>query len=191
MDLSALSATPPRVLARRSQRLGIFTVEELDLDFGAAGQATYERLRGGPGAVMALPYDGTHFYLVSEYACGFERFELGLVKGKIDAGESPQQACLRELSEEIGLTAGKLTPLKSEMTVAPGLMSLKMFPFLCTDLSYRHLDSGDELLPPQVIKVTPKEAQELIFDPHSPLQESRTIACLCLGLRAALADRGG
>lgn len=43
---------------------------------------TYERLAGGNGAILAVPFDGRDFYLTSEYACGFERYELGFVKGK-------------------------------------------------------------------------------------------------------------
>lgn len=73
---------------------------------------TYERLAGGNGAILAVPFDGRDFYLTSEYACGFERYELGFVKGKIDKGEAPKEACNRELKEEIGFGAKTVRTLK-------------------------------------------------------------------------------
>ena len=142
---------------------------------------TYERLSGGNGAILAVPFDGSHFYLTSEYACGFERYELGFVKGKIDKGENPKDACVRELEEEIGFGARKVDILRNEMTVAPGMLQLRMFTFLCTDLYEKHL-SGDEPEPINIVKVTPNEANELIFQEDSPLTESRAIACLTLAM---------
>ena len=35
--------------------------------------------------------------LVREYAAGTERYDLGLPKGLIDMGETPEQAAVREL----------------------------------------------------------------------------------------------
>jgi 8-oxo-dGTP pyrophosphatase MutT (NUDIX family) len=47
---------------------------------------------------------------------------LALTKGKIDAGESPLEAANRELIEEIGYGAKKLSFIKT-MTLAPGYQS--------------------------------------------------------------------
>jgi ADP-ribose diphosphatase len=41
------------------------------------------------------------------------RYELALTKGKIDAGESPLEAANRELIEEIGYGAKKLSFVKT------------------------------------------------------------------------------
>ena len=44
----------------------------------------------GHGAVMVVPMlDADTVLLVREYAAGMHRYELGLVKGRIDAGETP------------------------------------------------------------------------------------------------------
>ena len=44
----------------------------------------------GHGAVAVVPMlDAETVLLVREYAAGMHRYELGLVKGRIDAGESP------------------------------------------------------------------------------------------------------
>ena len=157
MDLSSLQRQLPQILSKKREKVSrFFTVESLDLRFSNNTEATYERIYGGNGAVMAVPFDGRDFYLISEYACGFERYELGLVKGKIDDGEDPKVACNRELQEEIGFGARNIMTLKSVMTLAPGMMSLKMHSFLCTELYPMQL-TGDEPEPINIIKVSPKE----------------------------------
>lgn len=183
MDLSALRYPTPTIQGKQRLKVSkFFTVEQLDLEFSNGEKRTYERLYGGNGAILAVPFDGSNFYLTSEYACGFERYELGFVKGKIDKNEDPITACNRELQEEIGVYAKKITALREEMTVAPGMLSLNMFTFLCTDLEQRYINSGDEPEPIRLIKVNPKEARDLIFDEGSPLTEARAIACLTLAL---------
>ncbi|MGN1282102.1 MAG: ADP compounds hydrolase NudE [Succinivibrio sp.] len=182
MDLSLLNREPPVVKAKRREKVSnLFTVESLDLQFSNNKLVTYERIAGGNGAILAVPFDGRHFYLTSEYGCGFERYELGFVKGKIDTNESPKEACDRELKEEIGFGARTIRTLKNEMTIAPGMIQLKMYTFLCTDLYQMQLD-GDEPEPIGIVKVTPKEAKELIFDRDSPLTEARAIASLTLSM---------
>lgn len=182
MDLSALNKTLPKVANRKvHQASRIFRVESMDLTFSNGVQANYERIMGGRGAVMAVPYDGQHFYLTVEYAGGVMAYLLGLVKGKIDEGESKEHAVVRELEEEIGLGARKLTLLKHEMTVAPGMLDLRMYSYLCEDL-YPCSCCGDEPEPIDIVKLTPNEVKELIFNENSVLTEGRTIATLTLAL---------
>jgi ADP-ribose diphosphatase len=51
--------------------------------------------------------------MISLYSGGTHRYELALTKGKIDAGESPLEAANRELIEEIGYGAKKLSFVKT------------------------------------------------------------------------------
>lgn len=184
MDLSVLQQKKLPEVANREvkQASRIFRIESMDLTFSNGTKATYERIIGGRGAVMAVPFDGTHFYMSVEYCGGTMEYGLGLVKGKIDAGETPEQAVVRELSEEIGYGAKRLSPLKDSMTVAPGMLELRMYPFLCEEL-YPCVHQGDEPEPINIIKLTADEVKDLIFDPKSVLVEGRTIAALCLALR--------
>ena len=182
MNLSALKKNPPQILGRRKQKVSrIFTVEELDLQFSNGTKAVYEKICGGNGAVMCIPFDGTDFLLSAEYACGLEGYSLGFVKGKIDAGETPEEAAVRELKEEIGLGAKRLTRLRKAMTVAPGMLELKMHVFLCRDLYPCKLE-GDEPEPIDIIKVSVDEAKKLLFLFFSPLAEARSIGSLALSL---------
>ena len=172
MDVRALlNKKLPAVANRREHQASrLFRIETMDLTFSNGTKATYERICGGRGAVMAVPFDGSHFYLTVEYCGGTMNYGLGLVKGKIDAGETPEQAVVRELEL-----------LKHEMTVAPGMLSLKMYPFLCEDL-FECVQEGDEPEPIDLVKLTVPELKELIFAPDSVLVEGRTIAALTLAL---------
>src|SRR5690606_9310310 len=83
---------------------GPYRLERMDLEFSNGERRRYERLHGrGHGAVVVVPMiDEATVLLVREYAAGVHRYELGLVKGRIDAGEAPIEAANRELKEEAG-----------------------------------------------------------------------------------------
>ena len=73
---------------------GPYRLERLDLEFANGERRHYERLhRRGHGAVVVVPMiDEDPVLLVREYAAGVHRYELGLVKGRIAAGEEPEPA---------------------------------------------------------------------------------------------------
>ena len=59
MDLSALKKQTPIILSKRREKVSnFFTVEQLDLQFSNNKKMTYERLAGGNGAILAVPFDG-------------------------------------------------------------------------------------------------------------------------------------
>ncbi|VTM22829.1 ADP compounds hydrolase nudE [Raoultella terrigena] len=66
----------------------------------------------------------TNIILIREYAVGTESYELGFSKGLIDPGESVLEAANRELKEEVGFGAQKLTFLK-KLSMAPSYFSSK------------------------------------------------------------------
>ena len=131
---------------------GRFRVEKLNLEFSNGERRTYERMKSrGRGAVIVAPMrDSETILLVREYACGLHRYELGLVKGRIDAGEGVEQAAERELKEEAGFGARRLTVLRS-ITLAPTYMSHQTWLVLAEDLYPERLP-GDE---PEELDVVP------------------------------------
>jgi len=64
-----------------------------------------------------------------------------LPAGLVDEGETPEEAALRELAEEVGLT-GTLTPI-AQVHSSPGFTTEKVYLFEATDLQERALE-GDE-----------------------------------------------
>ena len=155
---------------------GPYRMERLDLEFDNGERRRYERLHGrGHGAVIVVPLlDDDTVLLVREYAAGVHRYELGLVKGRIDAGETPLQAADRELKEEAGYGARSLQVLRS-LSLAPSYMSQQTHMVLARDLYPERLP-GDE---PEELEVVPwklARLHELIL--RDDFSEGRSIAAL-------------
>ncbi|WP_045767733.1 ADP compounds hydrolase NudE [Xanthomonas albilineans] len=133
-------------------------VEELDLEFSNGERRVFHRLQApGHGAVVVVPMlDPQTVLLVREYAAGVHRYELGLVKGRIDAGETPLQAADRELKEEAGYGARQLRVLRA-MTLAPTYMTHQSWLVLAQEL-YPEKLAGDE---PEELEVVPWKLAEL------------------------------
>ena len=157
---------------------GPYRMERLDLEFSNGERRRYERLHGrGHGAVAVVPMlDEETVLLVREYAAGVHRYELGLVKGRIDAGESPEQAADRELMEEAGYGARRIDVLRT-LTLAPVYMSHLTHVVLARDLYPQRLP-GDE---PEELEVVPWKLAEIdgLLD-REDFSEGRTIAALFL-----------
>lgn len=155
---------------------GPYRMERLDLEFGNGERRRYERLHGrGHGAVVVVPMlDDDTALLVREYAAGVHRYELGLVKGRIDAGETPQQAANRELMEEAGYGARALDVLRV-LTLAPAYMSHQTHLVLARGLYPQRLP-GDEPEEPEVVPWRLDALHELIL--REDFSEGRSIAAL-------------
>ena len=119
-----MSRRLPTIHGITEHEAGPYRLEKLDLEFGNGERRLYERLHSrGHGAVVVVPMlDDETVLLVREYAAGVHRYELGLVKGRIDAGETPAQAADRELKEEAGYGARDLHRA-ARLTQAPLYMS--------------------------------------------------------------------
>jgi ADP-ribose diphosphatase len=155
---------------------GPYRLERLDLEFSNGQRRNYQRLHGrGHGAVVVVPLvDDDTVLLVREYAAGVHRYELGLVKGRIDEGETALEAADRELKEEAGFGARSLTLLR-ELTLAPTYMSHTAHLVIARDLYPQRLE-GDE---PEELEVIPWKLDalhELIL--REDFSEGRSIAAL-------------
>jgi len=60
-----------------------------------------------PGVSVLAMEESGEVYLVREFKYGVGESTLEVVSGAIESGESPEQAGLRELGEEVGLMAGE------------------------------------------------------------------------------------
>lgn len=174
--------TKPEILGQQTvAQSKLFSIESLELRFSNGVERTYERMKpSGRNAVMMVPItEQGDILLVREYAAGTERYELGFPKGLIDPGEQPNQAAVRELKEEIGFGANKLTPLK-EVILAPSYFSSKMTLFIAEELYPEKLE-GDEPEPLDIVRWPLAQAEELLT--HLDFCEARSITALLLALR--------
>ena len=113
----------------------LFSIEQVDLRFSNGTETCFERLVGqGAGAVMVVPMQNEQeLLLICEYAVGVERYELSFVKGRIDPGETAQQAAHRELREETGFDAGSMEALAA-VSLTPAYSNYRTHIFLAQDL---------------------------------------------------------
>lgn len=155
----------------------LFRIESLDIRFSNGQQRNYECLlnTGTQGAVLVVPLiDNYTVLLIREYSAGVHRYELGLPKGKVDAGETFLEAANRELKEEIGFGANSLHHLYT-FSIAPSYLGHVTEIIIAEDL-YPEKLPGDE-----------PEALEIISWPLSDINgllatgectEARSIAAL-------------
>lgn len=112
-----------------------------------------------PDWVIVIPDDGENFLMVRQWRHGEKSLSIEFPGGVIDKGEVPLEAAKRELLEETGATAKKMTFLGS-MNPNPALFANHVHVFLAEDLEFsgrQNLDSDEyvnylEIPKPEVIK---------------------------------------
>lgn len=179
----------PTIHERRVLNEGTrFQLEQLDLEFSNGARRTFERMPGsGRGAVLVVPMqDADTVLLVREYAAGLHAYELGLPKGRLERGEDVLEGANREMKEEVGVGARRLT-LLTRLALAPTYMANMIQVVLAEDLYPERLE-GDE---PEELEVVPwrlDKLHELIV--REDVTDGRSIAALFIA-REHLARRAG
>ncbi len=97
------------------------------------GTSYREIIEHNGGAVIAAVKKDGRMIMVKQFRKPAERVMLEVPAGKIDAGEEPMAAALRELKEETGYTAGHIQKL-TQMYPSVGYSQEILHLFLCTDL---------------------------------------------------------
>ncbi len=164
----------------------LFQIEQMDITFSNGNQVEYERLKGSSrgGVLVVALKDPQTVYMIREYSAGVERYELMFPKGRIESDEPVEEAANRELQEEIGFAARKLTHIKS-MTLAPGYMGHLTHVVLAEDLYPARLE-GDEPEPLEVTTWPIADFEQLAT--MEDVTEARTIAAAFI-VRAQLEQR--
>ncbi|RFA31419.1 ADP compounds hydrolase NudE [Alkalilimnicola ehrlichii] len=169
----------PEIRHRRSvARSRLFHIEAVGLRFSNGVEMEYERIASsgtGGGAVLVVPMiDDETVILISEYAVGTDRYELALPKGRVEPNEDVCDAANRELMEEIGHGAEKLTRLRL-LTTAPGYLQHRTNIVLAQNLYPQRLE-GDE---PEPIDVVPWKLADIhLLLEKDEFSEARSVAAL-------------
>jgi ADP-ribose pyrophosphatase len=88
-----------------------------------------------PGSVVLLPaFPDGRILLIRQYRYATRHFLWELVAGRIDEGETVQQAAARELLEETGYSAKKFRVFL-DMFPTPGFLEERMYVLLATGLT--------------------------------------------------------
>ena len=128
-----------------------------------------------PGAVAVLPIDKDgNIILIEQWRRSVNRILIEIPAGLFDPGEDAVTCAQRELQEEIGYRAKKLTPMGG-LFVAPGLSSEYVHLFVGTELEESRLIADDsDLIDLRV--VTPAEAKKMIED--GTICDAKTITAI-------------
>ncbi len=124
-----------------------------------------------PGAVCVLPItaDGDVIF-VNQFRYALNKVTLEVPAGKLEKGEDPTEAALRELSEETGITAKKIVSLGALYTT-PALIDEIIYMYIATDLveGEQHLDD-DEFV--NAIRIPLKKAVDMVM--NGEIKDSKT-----------------
>ncbi|MEC3758899.1 ADP-ribose pyrophosphatase [Bacillus halotolerans] len=135
-------------------------VEDVELP---NGKTSKREIVKHPGAVAVLAVtDEGKIIMVKQFRKPLERTIVEIPAGKLEKGEEPEYTALRELEEETGYTAKKLTKITAFYT-SPGFADEIVHLFLAEELSVleekRELDE-DEFV--EVMEVTLEDALKLV-----------------------------
>ena len=129
------------------------------------------------GSVVIIPVDAKgNILLVRQYrhAAGQELLELPA--GTLDDDEAPEVCAAREIREETGMAAGKLTKL-GDFYLAPGYSTEFMHVYLATDLSFNPLEAdADEFLSVEAVPV----AEAIQRAERGEIPDAKSLAALFL-----------
>lgn len=98
------------------------------------GESFREIVEHNGGAVIAAIKDDGKMLMVNQFRKPAERVMLEAPAGKIDPGETPETAALRELKEETGYTAEHIQ-LMTEMYPSVGYSEEVLYLYVCTGLT--------------------------------------------------------
>jgi ADP-ribose diphosphatase len=167
--------------ARRlsSRRIYAGKVLSLDLDEVEEPGGVHTRREvvrhSGSVAVLAIQDDGK-IVLVRQYRYPVDAFVWELPAGRLDDGESPEQAAQRELQEEIGFKAGQLQKMAFFHTT-PGFCDESMHVFRATGLvASRAQGDEDERIEVQAFTLADLEA---MID-RGEIREGKTLVAILL-----------
>ena len=144
-------------------------------------------LHRGAAAVVPLFSDGT-VMLVRQHRVAVDRVTLEIPAGKLDfAGEDPLACAARELREETGLTAGRMTFLTCLLTT-PGFSSEQISIYLAEDLKegQTHPDP-DEILKKARLPLDTAAAMAA----RGEIRDGKTVCALLLAKEILRGRSGG
>ncbi len=176
----AASARARRLSSRRIYSGKVLSLDVDEIEEPGGVHATREVVRhAGSVAVLALQDDG-RIVLVRQYRYPPDAALWELPAGRLDPGESPEEAAQRELQEEIGYRARELRQVAFFYTT-PGFCDESMHVFRATGLVEGRADPDDD----ERIEVQAFPLAELdAMIGRGEIREAKTLVAILLELRA-------
>ena len=156
-------------------------VDEVRLPTGRVSTREIVEHPGSVAIVGVTSDDNVLLLRQSHHAIG--RTLLGIPAGTLEPGETPEACARRELTEETGYRAGRLTRLASYYT-SPGYTDERMTIFHAADCE----PAGGEIDPHELIRLTPTplaEISRLLAPGPDQLEDAKTLIGLLVLLRGS------
>jgi ADP-ribose pyrophosphatase len=133
-----------------------------------------------PGSVVVLPVlDDGRIVMIRQYRHATRQYLWELVAGRIDEGENPKKAAARELIEETGYRAQRLSVFL-DVFPTPGFLEERMYIVLAEGLSLGKAEpEEDEKI--EVKAYSPRDLEKMIGD--GKLHDAKSIAGILYYLR--------
>ena len=155
-------------------------LHEVILENQKAAQREIITHNGGVG-ILPITDDG-NIVLVKQYRKPFECETLEIPAGKREMGEDPVNCAMRELEEETGITAGRITFLV-EMYPSPGYTNETVYLYKAEELSYGIAATDeDEFI--EVFNYSLEEAYEFIKS--GSIKDAKTIIAVIMAVNERL-----
>ena len=171
-----------RIVERRHRADLDFLFAE-DLEIKGPDGATHHRIVvRHPGASAVVLVDGDDVIMVRQYRAAVDREMLEIPAGKLDAGEDPESAAVREAVEETGHKPTVVQHLTS-MHTGPGFTDEVVHIYLGTNLEREPNDPhGPEERAAEILRVALADVSDLID--QGSITDAKTIAGLLVAKEA-------
>lgn len=159
-------------------KTALFEVSESVVRFASGAERCLERIktRSGPTVLIVPMFQEDQLILIREYCTGTNSYELVFPTGTVGQDETIEAAANRELREEVGLSAKKISRI-AQLKVFPGHFDHQTYAVLAQDL-YPEKVVGDEPEPIEVVHVHISDVDTLLES--GEFAEARSLAALFL-----------
>lgn len=145
-----------------------------DVELSDGKKSIREVVEHSGGVCVAPLTDEGELLMVRQFRYPFSRELLELPAGKLEKGEDPLAAGIRELEEECGVVADKIISLGDIYpTVAYCSEIIRMFAATSLHKTHQHLDEGEFL---GVEKVKFSDALEMVMS--GKIRDAKTVAAI-------------
>ena len=136
-----------------------------------AGESVRDVLEHSGGVVMIAVTDEGKIIMEEQFRKPLDKVILELPAGKLEPGEDPKEAALRELAEETGYRAGSIEHIVT-YTPTCGYSNEYLYVYVCKDLTpgETNLDDTESI---DVVEYTADELIEMIM--NKKIIDSKTL----------------
>lgn len=144
------------------------------------GTTTLREVVRHPGAVTIVPVlDSDRLVMIRNFRTAADQRLWELPAGKLEPGEDPQHAAVRELEEETGYRTTAIRKL-GEFYTSPGFADELIRAYVARDLEF----VGQRLEPGEDIEVEIRDADDVMrMIDTGEIRDAKTIAAVCMWSR--------